>query len=137
MLQYKKDVLNHINGMVIYITQGFPKNESERIDNARCAGYNQAISEVIEWLNKNEVPPCGCTDGEQCNGDCYQNEPLNYKWQQIVDIADKQESSLEFRSIISHALLGYNTENIPKETWDLIFDECTKYATTLLNLKKR
>lgn len=43
-----------------------------------------------------------------------------------------QELSLEFRDIISHALLGSYIENVSKETWDLVFNECAKYTLSLL-----
>ena len=33
----------------------------------------------------------------------------------------------EFRMIIGHALLGCDTSEVDKETWDLVFSECTKY----------
>jgi len=44
-----------------------------------------------------------------------------------------EEVNTEFRMIISHALLGSDTDNVSRETWELIFSECTKYAFKLLN----
>src|SRR5690349_24306473 len=43
----------------------------------------------------------------------------------------EDEINTEFRGIISHALLGCNTDNIDRETWELICSECTKYAIKL------
>lgn len=43
----------------------------------------------------------------------------------------RDEIELEFRSIISHALLGSDTEDVSKETWDLVFSECAKYMASL------
>lgn len=43
----------------------------------------------------------------------------------------------EFRSIISYALLGSDTSGIDKETWELFFSECTKYAKELLEKEKQ
>ena len=37
----------------------------------------------------------------------------------------------DFRAIISHALLGCDTDGISKETWDLVFSECQKYASLM------
>lgn len=33
----------------------------------------------------------------------------------------------EFRMIISHALLGCDDSDIDRETWELVFTECTKF----------
>lgn len=38
-----------------------------------------------------------------------------------------EEVNTEFRMIISHALLGCD-DNIPKECWELVLDECTKFT---------
>jgi hypothetical protein len=42
-----------------------------------------------------------------------------------------EEINDEFRMIISHALLGCDTSNIDRKTWELVLDECTKYAIRL------
>jgi|GEM_PF-6268664 len=39
-----------------------------------------------------------------------------------------EEIKDEFRAIISHALLGCDTPEVSKETWELVFSECAKYA---------
>lgn len=52
-----EEAVKHIRGMMLYMTQGWPKNESERIDNARCAGFNQAIAKVLEYLPTASTPP--------------------------------------------------------------------------------
>lgn len=48
----------------------------------------------------------------------------------------EEEINTEFRMIISHALLGSNTEEVSKETWELVFNECTKYAIKLIDKSK-
>lgn len=44
---------------------------------------------------------------------------------------NQQEIKDEFRMIISHALLGSDTSDVSEETWNFVFDECTKYAIRL------
>ena len=46
----------------------------------------------------------------------------------------KDEINLEFRGIISHALLG-EEENISKQGWKLILQECTKFTIEFANQK--
>lgn len=41
---------------------------------------------------------------------------------------EPEEIKDNFRMIISHALLGYE-DNVSKEDWNLVFDECTKFVT--------
>jgi hypothetical protein len=48
----------------------------------------------------------------------------SYKYNQDIDE--------EFRSIISHALLGSDINGVSKETWDLVISECVKYTNSLL-----
>jgi len=48
----------------------------------------------------------------------------------------EQEIKEELRMIISHALLGSDTSDISKETWDLIIDECTKFTLKLISENK-
>ena len=43
----------------------------------------------------------------------------------------------EFRMIISHALLGCDTEDVDKETWDLVMSECEKFSLKLCNEQKQ
>jgi hypothetical protein len=45
---------------------------------------------------------------------------------------DEQEINEEFRMIISHALLGCDTSDIDKQTWELVISECTKFAIKLI-----
>ncbi len=51
----------------------------------------------------------------------------------ISDKLIKQEIELEFRDIISHALLGSDTSDVDKETWDLAFKGITDYTFKLLS----
>lgn len=45
---------------------------------------------------------------------------------------NEQEINEEFRMIISHALLGCDTSDIDKETWDLLILECTKFVLKII-----
>ncbi len=45
----------------------------------------------------------------------------------------EEEIKEEFRMIISHALLGCDTSDIDKETWELLLSECTKFTIKLIN----
>ncbi len=38
-----------------------------------------------------------------------------------------EEIKDDFRMIISHALLGCDTDDIDRDTWELLLEECTKY----------
>jgi len=48
----------------------------------------------------------------------------------------EQEINTEFRMIISHALLGCDLEDVSKETWDLVFSECTKFSRKMGGIDK-
>lgn len=84
-----------------------------------------------------DVPNCDKKNCSVCESHYWfrddDNSWRNNKSEKLI----KQELSLEFRDIISHALLGSDTENISKETWNLVFDECAKYTFGLLNVKTK
>lgn len=48
-----------------------------------------------------------------------------------------EEIKDDFRMIISHALLGCDTDDIDRETWELLLEECTKYVESHLTFSNQ
>lgn len=46
-------------------------------------------------------------------------------------IPTPEQMDIDFRMIISHALLGCDTTDIDKETFDLMIAECVKYVVNI------
>lgn len=71
------------------------------------------------------------TDEQQWQQMSCDEKDSYFEWIAYPVNREKEKHSLEFRDIISHALLGSDIQRVSKETWDLVFDKCAEYAMSI------